>query len=304
MLENLQLFFGEANNAEARVYARLPSSGLPDDCRLLGRVVGPVCEYSRTLPAAISFMKQRRLGEGSASAGSASAILIEAIVPDPCFWSPELPFLYRAEFSLTRGERVLATLERGFGIRPLGARGRHLIWEGRTWVARVADRQELPERPLADWRTADLAMLAENPSDDLCEEATRLGVVIIADVTEEDDRLAAEALGRLARWPTVAIALVGPDVEVHPSIRSTARNLLLGERRNSINAGPPRRWADVVVCSATTEADLIRLAKGLELPVLAERAAGWCDDLTEARRRCDALQRDVAGIAELAGYIV
>lgn len=298
MLENLDVFFGDANNAEVRVYARLPSAGLPADCTLAGRVVGPTCEYSRTLPAAIPFLKQR-----PAPTSEAQPLLIEAIVPDPCFWSQDLPFLYRAELELRCGDQVLATVDRGFGIRPLGARGRDLIWEGRTWVARAADCQELPERPLADWRAADLAMLVEHPSDELCLEATRLGVVLIADLSAESDE-SREALPRLARWPAVVMAVLKARLELDANIRSAARNLLLAERREAASDGPPSAWANVVVCEAASAAELACMASGLTVPILAQRAAGWCDDLADARRHCDRLQRDLAGLADFAGYVV
>lgn len=297
MLENLEVFFGDANNAEARVYARLPASGLPGNCDLTGRVVGPTCEYSRTLPASIPFMKQRRVGTDG------NTLLLEAIVPDPCFWSQELPFLYRAELELRSGGRAVAALDRGFGVRPLGARGRDLVWEGRAWVARAADCQELPERSLADWRTADLALLVESPSDKLCEDATRLGVVLFADLTA-DGRDLSDVLRQLARWPAVAVVLLNAGAQLQSNIRSTARNLLLAERRDDTSLGPPRAWADIVVCEVATAAELVRLAAGLTVPVIARRPAGWCDDLTHARRACDSLQRDLAGLADIAGYVV
>lgn len=298
MLEDLEIFFGDVNNALARVYARLPNVGLPADCALAGRVVGPTCEYSRTLPATVPFMKQRRAG-----AAEGGPLLIEAMVPDPCFWSQDLPFLYRAEVELRCGDHVLAAIDRAFGIRPLGARGRVLIWEGRTWVARAADCQELPERPLADWRAADLAMLVQQPSDALCEEATRLGVVVFADLTAEEHGLA-ETLERLAHWPAVAAALLEADVPFDANLRSAARNLLLAEHRETASDGPPSAWADLVLCEAASAGEIARLASGVTIPVLARRAAGWCDDPREARRHCDTLQRDLAGLAEFAGYVV
>lgn len=298
MLENLEVFFGDANNAEARVYARLPAAGLPGNCVLTGRVVGPTCEYSRTLPAAIPFLKQRRTD------ADGNTLLLEAIVPDPCFWSQELPFLYRAELELRSGDQALAAFDRGFGVRPLGARGRDLIWEGRAWVARAADCQELPEQPLADWRTADLALLVESPSDKLCEDATRLGVVLFADLTA-DGRDLPDVLRQLARWPAVAVVLFNAGAQLQSNIRSTARNLLLAERRDGTSHGrPPRDWADIVVCEGTTAAELVRLAAGLTVPVIARRPAGWCDDLVHARRACDSLQRDLAGLVDIAGYVV
>ncbi|HEX7376578.1 MAG TPA: hypothetical protein VF278_05670, partial [Pirellulales bacterium] len=308
MLENLQLFFGDASHALARIYARLPRAGLPANCVLTGRVSGPTCEYARTLPATVSFVKPRRVSAAEAETlvvdsghssphapreeSEAETLVVEAILPDPCFWSQETPFVYRAELELKSDGQSVASAERLFGIRPLGARGRNLVWEGRRWVARAADCLELPERLLAAWRAADLALLVSNPGDALCAEATRLGAVLIADLTADEEELP-RALRRLARWPAVTMALVASGATLAADIRSGARNLLLAEHRDAASATPPGSQADLVICEAASTAELVRLAGDLTIPALAWRAAGWCDDLAAARRQCDVLQRDL-----------
>lgn len=298
MLENLQLFFGDASHALARIYARLPRAGLPAHCVLTGRVSGPTCEYARTLPATVSFVKPGRV-----AAAGAETLVIEAILPDPCFWSQETPFVYRAELELKSGGQSIASAERLFGIRPLGARGRNLVSEGRRWVPRAADCLELPERSLAAWRAADLALLVSHPGDALCAEAMRLGAVLIADLTADEEELP-KALRRLARWSAVTMALIAAGTTLAADIRAGVRNLLLAERRDAASATPPGSWADLVICEAASTAELVRLAGGLTIPALAWRAAGWSDDLAAARRQCDVLQRDLAGSADWAGYIV
>src|SRR6516225_4867325 len=109
------LFFGEANEAEARVYARLPSAVPLDGYQLTGRLIGPECCFAKTLPATIPFVDR----------GPGNGLLTEAIVPDPCFWTPELPFLYRAivEVCFSRSVvRPVITAERddrtGEGMTP------------------------------------------------------------------------------------------------------------------------------------------------------------------------------------------
>jgi hypothetical protein len=298
VLESLDIFFGEASNAAARVYARLPADGLPNECTLTGRVVGPSCEYSRTLSATVPFTSK----SSARISGDSEMLLAEAIVPDPCFWSQELPFLYRAEIELRCGSEVLETAERPFGIRPLGAGGRQLIWEGRPWVLRAVDLRELPEQPLPNWRAADLAMLIENPSDEICRDASRLGVVLIADLTAARDDLMG-ALRRFACWPAVAVAMLDSLQSLPANARDAAKNLLLAE-----NHGPGvdqivSPWVDLVFCEGKVDHIVSRTA-GLSMPVVIQRPAGWCDALAGARRHCDRLQRDLAGRGDFAGYIV
>src|ERR1700758_3777258 len=128
-LDTLELFFGEATDAEARIYARLPCDKPLDGWQLTGTLTGPECRFANTLPATFEF---KDLGPGH-------DLLAEAIVTEPCFWTPELPFLYRCSVGVPRldvaggttGKRSLpvrgltgapqSTVDRLFGIRRLGA---------------------------------------------------------------------------------------------------------------------------------------------------------------------------------------
>ncbi|HET6879167.1 MAG TPA: hypothetical protein VFI31_03365 [Pirellulales bacterium] len=299
MFETLDIFFGDANNAEARVYARLEAVALPAGCRLTGHVVGPTCEYSRTLPAKVPFAMKRNQGPDD----EAKPLLVEAIVPDPCFWSQELPFIYRAEIELRVSGELLAAAERTFGIRPLGARGRRLVWEGRPWMLRAADAHELPERSPAEWRTADLAMLVEGPGDDLCREASRLGAVLIADLTGAPERLD-EELRRLSRWPAVILAILDAEQQLGENHRAAARNLLLAQRLTADSDSSPVLWASLLVCEEGLADAMWRHSSDVTLPIVVQRPGGWCDGLDEARRQCDLLQRDLAGRGDFAGLLI
>ncbi len=132
LAERLQLFFGASDPAQARIYAQfeLPESLIADqaDLRLSGRLIGPDCEFAHTLPARIPIVHRD---------ASHARLLAEAIVPDPCFWNPELPFLYRAEIQLRRGDSLLASWQRTLGIRRFGPRGRFLLFDGKRFVLRA-----------------------------------------------------------------------------------------------------------------------------------------------------------------------
>lgn len=299
MLEQLEVFFGDANNAAARVYARLPSAGLPAGCVMSGTVVGPTCEYSHTLSATIPFAAR----PATSTAAELPPLLAEAIVPDPCFWSGDLPFLYQANVELRRGDELLGSQQRSFGIRPLGAFRRRLIFEGRPWVPRAVQLQELPEAPLADWREIDLAMYVENPGEELCRDASRLGVVLLAEVWGNAASLP-EKVRRLAKWPAVSIAVLRSEQPLDRAIRALCPNLLLAGYRGVGDAALVPDWADLVVCEDASADALAVRTRAIAKPVLALRDAGWRDQLTDARRECDRLQRDLAGRGEFAGYVV
>jgi len=300
-LDRIEVFFGEANNAEARVYARLEFTKAPGDCRLAGRVIGPTCEYAHTLSAAIPLIMKRL--PANAITAQPPALLAEAVVPDPCFWSAELPFLYRVEVELHRGTELLAKTQRLFGIRPLGAVRRRLVFEAKPWVPRGMNLGGVPQAPLSEWRAADLAMVVECPSETLCGDASRLGALVVAEIVGSPPVLESE-VQRLSRWPAVVIAVLNSTTPLDAGIRTKARNLLLAQSFGPGTAIEPAAWADVSICEGGDAADLSRRAVSCRIPVIARRPAAWRDDLVQARGECDLLQRELAGTGDFAGYFV
>jgi len=110
MTDAIEIFVGDVNDVEARVYARYVGAAKDDGAHaerivLKGRLRGPYCERSRTLPAEIAFRDSEKPG------------LIEALVPDPCTWSPDLPHLYQADVEARQGQRVLAEYHGTIGLR-------------------------------------------------------------------------------------------------------------------------------------------------------------------------------------------
>jgi hypothetical protein len=293
-LAELELFFGDANAAETRIYARLPLAGDAAGLSLSGTLTGPYCLYAATLPATIPLVDQ----------GPGESLLAQAIVPDPCCWSPELPMLYNARVELRRGAEVLQRSERTLGIRPLGARGRRLIYEGKSWVLRGVSRGVVPQAPLEAWHEADTAMLIRQPDDNLCQQASRLGVLLVAEVGGDASQIAAE-LRRLSRWAAVGLAIVETTEPLTKEIRALARNLLLVQPASD-STSQPAPWAHAWLLDEPSAA----LAGAAPSPCLvrasAERRLTIADssDFAAARRQCDALQRDLAAQAQFAGYLL
>ncbi len=127
-IPNLEVFSGAADPAEARVYAvtsNTDSNLVENGWQLSGHLVGPQCDFAHTLPARIPFRAER-----------SSNSVAEAIVPDPCFWTPELPFLYRAELNLQQGERAASRHTQTIGIRRFGNRGSAFYFDTKRFVLR------------------------------------------------------------------------------------------------------------------------------------------------------------------------
>jgi hypothetical protein len=217
-------------------------------------------------------------------------------VPDPCFWTPELPFLYRAHVELRRGGEVLDVTDREFGIRPLGSRGKRFYYEGRPWVLRGVQREHGSVSQLREFREADAAMFVDNPDEELCTVASQEGVLIVASVSGEA-AIAPENIRRLARHAAVGFIVAGDELPAGFDPRSVARNVVFVYRIDSQRGEPLPCWASAVVCG-------VRLLTDYSLPTIAFRLENMPATIAQGRLLCDALQRDLAGLWDLAGYLV
>jgi hypothetical protein len=289
-----EIFVGEANPAEARFYARLPC-GFDQRMQLAGTVFGPNCAYARTLPARVALVDQ----------GPGSSLLAQAVVPDPCFWTPDLPFLYEVDVQLRGANRAAGVSigRRTIGIRPLGIRGNRLVLDGRSWVLRGAWHSSVSDFPLPAWHHAAIAMVAPHPTDEQCSEASRVGVLLLADLHGPVDRLASE-LGRLSQQAAVGFAILPAETRFDNDPREFVGNLILVQR---VAASPLRSiapWAQAIICPANDPSAASAVAGTCRLPIIASRPQAAASTAQDARAACDRLQRDLAGRGDFAGYLV
>ncbi len=298
LAHRIELFVGDASQAAARVYARLPCDEPTEPLRLRGELSGPTCRFSQTLPATICFQDRGR---------GISGLLAEAVVPDPCFWTPELPFLYRARIEVlqTNGEN-LATIERSFGIRRLGVRGRSLNLDGERWVPRCVWRDESILADLSAARDSSAMLRVPLPDEKFLAEASSSGVPLMVDVQGDDTQVVAQ-LRRLARWSAVLVAIVDPHTPLDPMGRPPAGNLLLAE---NVAVGEPisqPAWAQLAVCEVGAIDEFAARVANPSMPVFAVRRLPKTEkapDIKTARTACDRLQYDLASIGDFAGYCV
>jgi hypothetical protein len=113
MAPEIEIIVGDVNDVEARIYARCrialtgDQPGLGDPTELRGTLHGPFCDGARTLPAEFAFRRAK----------SGDAALIEAVVPDPCVWTPELPHVYQIDVEARQGGRIVAEHHSRLGLK-------------------------------------------------------------------------------------------------------------------------------------------------------------------------------------------
>jgi hypothetical protein len=303
MLDELDVFFGDATVHSARLYARSPRPADGGAWSLEGNVRGPFSSHGQTLPA------NSPLVDG----GAGPTLLGEAVIPDPCFWTPENPTLYEIELRVLHEGREVAADSRTLGIRRLGVRGSDFVFDAKRWVLRGIDRRQVahePPDPIGDrqlhaWWDLAAAVVTTDPDDALCAAASREGVVILARLDTAGEMWRDE-LRRLAHWAAVGlVTLDGPGVEPEARVRNLAPNLCLVQSFRAGQPVAPAPWAHAVKVEVTSDlAGFASRVAGCSLPVIASRPLTTPLDLPEARAAVDALQRDLAPHGDYAGYVV
>ena len=110
---DFEITLGEVSAMEARVVVRFqpvryrPAVTIQNRITLRGTLRGPYCETARTLPAEFPFHETKTTNPPSA----------EAVVPDPCLWSPDLPHMYHANVEALDGDHIIAEYHGDIGLR-------------------------------------------------------------------------------------------------------------------------------------------------------------------------------------------
>jgi len=296
ILDDLQIFFGDASPAVTRVYARLP--GAQPGLRLTGTLRGPRCVYAHTLEVTAKF----RPLPGH------DPLVAEAVLPDACYWSPELPYLYSARVELWQGDQQLADVNRLFGIRPLATHGANLVYASKRFVLRAVAWDAPTDEALAICREVGAALYYHEPSDVICGRASDIGVLVVAEVSGSAQHLIQE-VRRLARWPAVGFAVCQQQEGWPEEARAVAPNLLLSPLTTTTPLGMEKseQVRFVPFDSLRGEGVQAFMDSGGPIVVLGETTRGLdtsvYGQIVALRRACDGLQHTMAKVGQFAGYV-
>ncbi len=298
----MEIFFGQATRAEARIYARL-AHARAHEARIQGTVRGPICHHARTLPATVALHDVGVSDDGSDDGSDGPWRLAEAVLPDPCFWTPGHAYLYDVAVQTQLGAATHARAQRQLGICPLGTRGRHLHLDGQRWVVRAASGCEPTPPVLEACRQTSTALVVEDPSDELLEAASRQGILLLVRCAAPR----AEVLASLARYTEfAAVRFVILDNTIGSEMaRFAARHRMLLVQR--VDTPPDRarpHQADALMMEASQLETCGEAVANGATPIFACRAAEPSDDVARLRAACDRLQRSLAPTGDFAGYIV
>lgn len=265
--------------------------------RIAGKITGPYCVNSETLPAVIAFQDQ----------GDGAGLLATTKIPDPCAWTARLPATYKVDIELTHAGKCkqksphLFTF-RGNEIRQNSFYQTDLNGNYRRWVLRCV------QHPLDDaledggeqFREEGLVCTVLNPTTEQCNLATLNGVAILSIVQQPDSEKTVSAIEKLDVWGCVTACVIVGDVEIQSVDLKNVR-IPIGCRVSDISKPLPE-WAEFSVIDIASILDNA-IVDWQKMPVIVSDVRPF-ESCASARKQCAMLQKDIATQGDYAGYCI
>lgn len=226
------------------------------NAEIRGRIRGPFCEYSRTLPSNFP------IRDG------------QALIVDPCFWTPSLPFQYEVETTVLHDDGRQQTETFLWGLRWCQLHRDNVRLNGKRFVVRAIESRP-GEMNLEELRAHGTSLYVPTDDEELFREASRRGVMLV--VAAEADSADIRRLNRFPAVHFVRTPATGDDLYV-----------IGGDAKHS-----KVRWVganDMTIHAARH-------------PTFVARSE-FFQEAAEQRRACDTLQRDMSPFGQFAGYVI
>ncbi len=259
-----------------------------------GNLTGPYCQYARTLPATFSVPACVCL--------PGISHLTQQIITDPCFWTPQLPYLYHFEGEVKLADETVQSWSHTIGFRRWEVAGRNLRSERRRIVLRGAVASAESALDLRAAHEAEVTLIVQEPSDSFLQQASECGVMVIADLRNVDTDLTPQLM-KLAWQPSVVLVLVDSRSGFYIP-HSTTLGHRVPAHAQRVPESIAHDWASVLLVELNTGEQPPRWLAKADKPVIAIRRGEDYAGFTTARQACDRLQAELAPEFDLAGYFV
>ena len=257
------------------------------------KVTGPRCAYARTLPS--TFIVPECVCVPDASAMAQSRIL------DPCYWTPRLPYLYDLEIEIRCRNDSEYSFRHTLGLRRWEVSGSNLLLERKRTVLRGVALAAESDVDLSALHDAEMAVIVSNPSEKFLQEASEVGVMVIADCRGSDRPLTQRLLG-FSWQPSVALVVPEIDACYVPYSQLLSKYVTtVGDFSPSLQSAD---WLKAIIVELEHGESLPSAFSKLNKPIIAVRRGVEFSDMCQARAACDRLQADLAPEFDLAGYFV
>jgi len=297
MHNHFKYFVGTRTESLAYVYL----NAIPVDPQIEsieGKIIGPHCQFSRTLPAEFAFTR--------ANHPLSDSLVLESLIIDPCYWTPALPFLYNLELQLQMRDGKKVAQSAKVGLRRWDYEGTNFRMQCRRVVLRGTSCDQLTSEIIQHARTAETSLLVDRYDPQFCATTDQQGVIVVLDLRSTEGTL--DEIFRLLDWlPSVFLALVNAEQLARPNFNHHwPKQCHLAQCLTAISTPDE-------LTNFNTEALAVELAPGerpptwlasIDRPVIVIRRGEDYADLVAARAACDRLQAELAPEFDLAGYFV
>lgn len=258
-----------------------------DIAEIWGIVRGPFSKFSRTLTADFAM----KPSDGPKT--------VSAMVMEPCYWTPQLPFWYdlRLTLKLRSGEAQKHVYSMGF--KRFYSQGRSFFLEGKRIVLRGISLDSIAEADLKIARENETALVSTDSDFEMLAHASAEGVPIILDWRKRPSD-GTRALQEYNWYPSAMICLVNDEQQAAETWQP--RECLIAVSVVAHNVEP----------SVKCDAYMVELKAGEQPPawavtcnrpvIVIHKNPGAT--IETARAGCDKLQADLAPEFDLAGYFV
>ena len=284
--------WGDVNSIAAELFMQAydPSINI-----LSGQVSGPFCSLAHTLSSRHDLV----------SCGEKGKKFFKVVLPDPCFWSPGAPYLYKADIEICVDSKQKLSHSLTLGIRPLTIRGHSFFYAGRRHVMRIVDVPQLVDKTKNQELVLDACLdtgavlLVRDLQESMCEQATDKGVLLAVKIANTNPKHVLSELEKYACWPAVGLAILPKDLILDTVLPPSISSLIRAVEYQSGENIPP--WAQVLISNQSMlEKDMPEEKKR---PQMVCCSVDPGESVNAARRACDDLQRRTVAWPQLAGYI-
>ncbi|MCI0458135.1 MAG: hypothetical protein L0Z62_14320 [Gemmataceae bacterium] len=252
-----------------------------------GRLTGPRCPYATTVEVAYPLREASREYESLGIPHISSRV----ILPEPCLWDPQSPFLYEGLVELWQSGNKADQIQVRHALRTIRLTSRGLTLNGQPLTLRGVTCQELPDSEARALHEKGYNTLLLGPSvgASVWDRADRFGFLTLTWVVDRDQFKAALQHANLFRehpsslgWIVTPEAIDGELAQLAAqALPNVDRGQLLGIELQQAPSSPLPKGVSFVVCPEAALGELT----GLNLPKLVirdprpgERAAPWASE--------------------------
>jgi hypothetical protein len=245
-IERMQITNGRLDPVEAELWVHVDLEHATSNVQLRGRLIGPRCPYSSTVEVAYPF--QELVQEGAHRR-------LRAIIPEPCWWDPETPFLYEGLVELWHAGQRCDQIPIRHGLRRFHLAPQGLRWNGRLLTLQGSVRSSCqPDDALRLHRAGTNLLIVPVAAGNaaLWEIADRFGFLVLGQVADRNEWTEGLALRRHVSclgWVLAPALLENQGLTGQVLHDRVAGGQLIGVELMHPPSEPPADWIQFIVCA-------------------------------------------------------